>query len=82
MQQVATDPKTGQIDMDIINTGTSQANTERIKKIAELISNVNKDFHDKIGQGVKFYNLLEFISQKAQEGKLGHSDEERKVTET
>mmetsp|Transcript_41450 Transcript_41450/g.29876 ORF Transcript_41450/g.29876 Transcript_41450/m.29876 type:complete len:87 (+) Transcript_41450:2163-2423(+) len=34
MQQVATDPKTGQIDMDIINTGVSATNTEKINQIA------------------------------------------------
>lgn len=31
MQQSATDPKTGEIDMDIIATGMSYASTERVK---------------------------------------------------
>jgi DNA replication licensing factor MCM4 len=33
MQQSATDPMTGEIDLDIINTGVSHASTERVAKI-------------------------------------------------
>lgn len=34
MQQSATDPSTGEIDMNIINTGVSTSSTEKVKEIA------------------------------------------------
>lgn len=37
MQQSATDPTTGEIDMDIIATGISVSTTERVKRIIEII---------------------------------------------
>lgn len=40
MQQSATDPKTGEIDMDIITTGVSQASNARIKEISDYIKKV------------------------------------------
>ena len=40
MQQSATDPKTGEIDMDIITTGVSFASNERVKTICEYIKKV------------------------------------------
>jgi len=40
MQQSATDPKTGEIDMDIIATGVSANSTKRVKEIAEVIKKI------------------------------------------
>ena len=40
MQQSATDPKTGEIDMDIITSGVSFASNERVKTICEYIKKV------------------------------------------
>lgn len=40
MQQSAVDPKTGQIDMDIITTGVSFASSARIKVICDYIKKV------------------------------------------
>ena len=37
IQQAATDPKTGRIDMDVIVTGKTSASRQRVKDIAELI---------------------------------------------
>lgn len=37
MQQSATDPKTGQIDMDLLNTGVSASSATRMKEVKELI---------------------------------------------
>ena len=67
--------------MDIINTGVSATNTEKINQIAELVHDINKEFHDKIGQGVKFMNLYEFILKKAEDGRLGERKEDKEVTE-
>ena len=40
MRQSATDPKTGEIDMDLITTGVSSSSIARIKKICEFIKGV------------------------------------------
>lgn len=40
MQQSATDPKTGEIDMDIITTGVSATSTKRVKDICDLIKKI------------------------------------------
>ena len=40
MQQSATDPKTGQIDMDIIATGIAQTSAERVREISDFIKKV------------------------------------------
>lgn len=40
MQQSATDPMTGEIDMDIITTGISRRQTERVKLICDYIKKI------------------------------------------
>ena len=40
MQQAATDPKTGEIDMDIIATGVSATSTKRVKEISDVIKKI------------------------------------------
>jgi len=40
MQQSATDPKTGKIDMDMITTGISASSANRIKLICDFILKV------------------------------------------
>ena len=40
MQQSATDPKTGEIDMDIITTGIAQTSADKVRKICEMIKKV------------------------------------------
>lgn len=40
MQQSATDPKTGEIDMDIIATGVATTTTKKIKQICETIKQI------------------------------------------
>lgn len=62
MQQSAVDPKTGTIDMDIINTGISTTSTERIKVICDYIKQVQKDFAEKVMvSGIKYHNLFDFL---------------------
>jgi DNA replication licensing factor MCM4 len=48
MQQSATDPMTGEIDMDIIATGVSQAQTDRVKQVMTMIKKVNVSLFYKI----------------------------------
>jgi len=46
MQQSATDPKTGFIDMDMITTGISASSANRIKLICDFIMKVQvRDNH-------------------------------------
>lgn len=40
MQQSATDPKTGEIDMDIIATGQSASSTKKIKEVCDVIRKI------------------------------------------
>jgi DNA replication licensing factor MCM4 len=40
MQQSATDPKTGEIDMDIIATGVSATSTKRVKELSDFIKKI------------------------------------------
>jgi len=75
MQQAATDPKTGEIDMDIITTGVSQTSAARIKVICDFIKKVQNDFRDKVNvHGVKYSNLFEFLNSKARDGQIGDQD--------
>jgi len=80
MQQSATDPNTGEIDMGMINTGTSASSTERVTVICDFIKRVNNDHKDKIrSNGLKYHNLYDYMMAKANEGKLGNNNE--KVSE-
>lgn len=45
MQQSATDPKTGEIDMDIIATGVSATSTKKIKEISDVIRKITVSFN-------------------------------------
>lgn len=72
MQQAATDPKTGEIDMDLLNTGASSSSRARLSKLGDFIKSIHADFRDKVNEhGIKYINLYEFIQSKAKEGKLG-----------
>lgn len=74
MQQSATDPNTGEIDMDIITTGIGAASNARIKEICTFIRKVQDDFHERVSQsGVKYHNLFDYLNSKAKEGLIGDS---------
>ena len=45
MQQSATDPKTGEIDMDLLTTGVSASSQTRIKQICESIVQIQVSLH-------------------------------------
>jgi DNA replicative helicase MCM subunit Mcm2 (Cdc46/Mcm family) len=63
MKQSATDPTTGEIDMDIITTGMSSSSTERIKSIAQIIKKINVDYKVKVTKaGVQYLNLFDFVN--------------------
>ncbi len=71
MKQSATDPTTGEIDMDIIATGISSSTTEKVKKVIEIVKNIPVDFRDKVRkQGINYDNLSEFVEKKLREEAL------------
>jgi len=77
LQQSATDPTTGEINMDIITTGQTKTSAERLKNICELIKNIQVEFRDKVNtHGVKYGNLLDYLNSKAKEGKMGVNAEQ------
>ena len=68
MQQSATDPMTGEIDMDIITTGVSHTSSERVKSIMQTIKKIYQAYKDKVMKnGVQYTNLLEYVQTKAEE---------------
>lgn len=76
MQQSATDPNTGEIDMDIITTGIGAASNARIKEICNFIRKVQDDFRDRVAQsGVKYHNLFDYLNSKAKENLIGDTKE-------
>jgi DNA replication licensing factor MCM4 len=81
LQQSATDPTTGEINMDIITTGQTKTSTDRLKMICEFIKRLQKDYKDKVSSsGLKYGNLLDFIHTKAKAGEFG--DKETVIQET
>jgi DNA replication licensing factor MCM4 len=65
MQQSATDPTTGEIDMDIIATGISTTASEKVKDIIRIIKQIQSDFKDKVRKnGIAYGNLVEFVQRK------------------
>jgi len=68
MQQSATDPTTGEIDMDIIATGISSSTTEKVQTIKKIVGNIGVDFKDRVRRsGIIYSNLFEFVERKLRE---------------
>ena len=68
MQQSATDPTTGEIDMDIIATGISTSTSEKVKLVIDLVKKIQTDFKDRVRKtGIPYFNLWEFVQRKMSE---------------
>jgi DNA replication licensing factor MCM4 len=71
MQQSATDPTTGEIDMDIIATGISTSTTDKVKKIIQIVKQIEEDFRDKVRKnGINYNNLFEFVQKKLNDSQV------------
>ena len=69
LQQSATDPRTGKINMDILTTGQTMTNQERLKLICEQVKLLQQTYQDKINKdGLKYQNLYNFLCTKASNG--------------
>ena len=74
MQQSATDPTTGEIDMDIIATGISTSTTDKVKKIIQIIKQIEEDFRDKVRKnGINYINLFDFVQKKLNDSQVSLS---------
>ena len=68
LQQSATDPTTGEIDMDIIATGVSSTSQERIRQIGQIITKIYQDYKDRVKKsGIQYFNLFEYVNSKVAE---------------
>lgn len=69
MQQSATDPTTGEINMDIINTGRLKSS---FQKVQVVIGFLRKTFRENRGkgqvEGFKYGNLFGFVQEKVKDG--------------
>lgn len=96
LQQSATDPKTGKINMDIITTGLAKSSPERIKSICDMIRNlyvryfyifviyfIQVNYKVKIDQnGLKYGNLFDYLLEKKDDPAFnGNRIEEREFRE-
>ncbi len=73
LQQSATDPTTGQINMDIITTGQTKTNSDRLKAICDYILTSMNEFRKMVNtQGIKYGNLFDFLQRKAEEGSIAN----------
>jgi len=65
MQQSATDPTTGEIDMDIIATGVSSSSSDKVSKIIEIMRNIKEMHGEKFkAKGIQYVNLFEYIQNQ------------------
>jgi replicative DNA helicase Mcm len=46
LQDIGVDPETGQFDADVVETGQSKSQRDRIKNIKQLIADVEEDYED------------------------------------
>ncbi|WP_435063554.1 LAGLIDADG family homing endonuclease [Halobaculum sp. EA56] len=52
LQDIGVDPETGQFDADVVETGTSKSQRDRIKNIKELIETIGEEYEDEPGAPV------------------------------
>lgn len=86
LQQAATDPRTGKINMDILTTGQTKTSAERLKMICDFIKSLMQTYPEKVMKdGLKYSNLLDLLTSKAKEGKFSRGgadeDQDRDFTE-
>ena len=53
LQDIGVDPETGQFDADVVETGTSKSQRDRIKNIKELITTIADEYDDEPGAPVE-----------------------------
>ena len=71
LDQVGRDPETGEFDIDVIESGTSQSQRDRIKGIKEIIETISDDTDD--GKA-PMDEILELAEEHGMEPEKAHDE--------
>ena len=71
LQDIGVDPETGQFDADVVETGTSKSQRDRIKNIKQLIADIEEDYDEGAPMDV--------VLDRAEEIGLEHSKAEHEI---
>ncbi|WP_435334576.1 AAA family ATPase [Haloarchaeobius sp. TZWWS8] len=71
LQNIGVDPETGEFDADVIETGTSKSQRDRIKNLKQLIGDIEEDYDD--GAPV------DVVMERAEEIGMDHSKAEHEI---
>jgi DNA replicative helicase MCM subunit Mcm2 (Cdc46/Mcm family) len=66
-QQAATDPVTGVIDMDLLQTGITSSSRVRMSQIVDIIKTILRDYQENARKGVKYNSLGDEIRKRVNE---------------
>ena len=66
-QQAATDPVTGVIDMDLLQTGITSSSRARMGQIVDIIKTILRDYQENARKGVKYNSLGDEIRKRVNE---------------
>ncbi|ESP88619.1 minichromosome maintenance protein MCM [Candidatus Halobonum tyrrellensis] len=66
LQDIGVDPETGQFDADVVETGTSKSQRDRIKSLRELITTIADEYDDEPGAPVD--QIIERADQVGMDG--------------
>jgi hypothetical protein len=57
--------------MDIIATGISTSTTDKVKKIIQIVKQIEEDFRDKVRKnGINYTNLFDFVQKKLNDSQV------------
>jgi DNA replication licensing factor MCM4 len=63
-QQAATDPVTGVIDMDLLQTGITSSSRARLSQLTEIIKTILRDYQENARKGVKYSSLSDEVKKR------------------
>ena len=66
-QQAATDPVTGVIDMDLLQTGITSSSRARLSQLIDIIKSILRDYQENARKGVKFNSLGDEVKKRVNE---------------
>ncbi|MXR41740.1 AAA domain-containing protein [Halobaculum sp. WSA2] len=73
LQDIGVDPETGQFDADVVETGTSKSQRDRIKSVKELIETIAQEYDDEPGAPV------DTILERAEEAGMDADKAEKQI---
>jgi DNA replication licensing factor MCM4 len=66
-QQAATDPVTGVIDMDMLQTGITSSSRAKLSQLIDIIKTILRDYQENARKGVKFNSLGDEVKKRVNE---------------